>query len=167
MPPASPPEAPASRPQRLSWVAVGLALAGLAISSYLTIAHYTTHVSLACSDTGTIDCQKVTTSAQSMIGGVPVADLGVVFFAVAAVLVWPGAWRSRRPGVVWLRIAWVTAGVGMVLRLLYAELFEIDAICLWCSAVHVLTVCLFATVLVGEALAAEDARGQPAAGRMI
>ena len=80
-------------------MAVGLALAGLAISSYLTIAHYTTHVSLACSDTGTIDCQKVTTSPQSMIGKVPVADLGVVFFAV--VPCWSGPAPGGRGGRAW------------------------------------------------------------------
>ncbi|HEU0192928.1 MAG TPA: vitamin K epoxide reductase family protein [Gaiellales bacterium] len=162
---ASDPDASTPRADRLSWLAVGLALAGLAVSCYLTIVHYNTHVSLACSDAGTIDCQKVTTSPQSMIGGVPVADLGVVFFAVAAVLVWLGIWRSPRRGLAWLRIGWVTAGVCMVLRLLYAELFQIDAICLWCSAVHVLTICLFATVLIGEALAMDDTRREPAARR--
>jgi uncharacterized membrane protein len=141
------------------WLALALALAGLAISSYLTLAHYTSHVRLACSATGVIDCERVTTSPQSMVAGVPVALLGVAFFAVAALLVMPAAWRS--PALDWPRIVWVTAGVCMVVRLLYAELFEIDAICLWCTAVHAITVGLFATVLVGHALAAEEAGAAP------
>jgi uncharacterized membrane protein len=143
-------------PRWLPWAALALALAGLAISSYLTLVHYTSQVRLACSATGVIDCERVTTSPQSMVAGVPVALLGVAFFAVAALLVAPPAWRS--PALGWVRIAWLTAGVCMVVRLLYAELFEIDAICLWCTAVHAITVGLFATVLVGQALAAGETR---------
>jgi uncharacterized membrane protein len=43
------------------------------------------------------------------------------------------------------------AGVGMVLYLVYAELFILDAICLWCTAVHVLALALFAVVGFGAA----------------
>jgi len=142
------------------WVSVGslaLCTAGLAVSGYLTLVHYTTHVQLACSATGTIDCQKVTTSPQSMVGGIPVALLGVIFFALGVLLCLPRAWGSRSRGVRVVRIGWVVGGAAMVVRLVYAELFQIDAVCLWCSAVHVITVALFATVLVGEAVAAEDA----------
>ena len=38
-------------------------------------------------------------------------------------------------------------GLGTVLYLLYAELFAIDAICLWCTTVHVLTLVLFGTTV--------------------
>jgi uncharacterized membrane protein len=38
-----------------------------------------------------------------------------------------------------------------VLYLVYAELFILDAICLWCTAVHVLALALFAVVGVGAA----------------
>ena len=34
-----------------------------------------------------------------------------------------------------------------MLYLLYAELFAIDAICLWCTSVHVLTLVLFGTTV--------------------
>ncbi len=33
-----------------------------------------------------------------------------------------------------------------------AELFRIDAICLWCTVVHALTVALFAVLALGAAL---------------
>ena len=39
----------------------------------------------------------------------------------------------------------------MVLYLIYVELFRIGAICLWCTAMHVTAVCLFAVVLVAGA----------------
>ena len=35
------------------------------------------------------------------------------------------------------------AGIGFVLCLLYAELFTIGAICLYCTSVHVITFVLF------------------------
>lgn len=148
-----------------AWVAPAtlvLVAGGLAVSIYLTITHYTTHVRLACSASGVIDCQKVTTSPQSFIAGVPVAVLGVAFFVVAAVLCLPAAWRSPSPAVRYARIGWAVAGVVMVVRLVYAELFQIDAICLWCTVVHAVSVLLFAVVLVGEALAVQAVSGSAA-----
>ena len=41
-----------------------------------------------------------------------------------------------------------------VLWLVYAELIRIHSICLYCTAVHVLTFLLFALVLVGTVLTA-------------
>ncbi len=51
-----------------------------------------------------------------------------------------------------LRLAGALAGVAMVVYLVFVELFEIDAICLWCTAVHVLTVVMFGAVLWMDAL---------------
>jgi uncharacterized membrane protein len=42
-------------------------------------------------------------------------------------------------------------GIGFVLYLLYAELFDIGSICLYCTSVHVITFVLF--VLTGLAVA--------------
>ncbi len=147
------------------WVApasLGLIAAGLAVSVYLTITHFTTTVKLACSTSGAINCEKVTTSPQSYLLGIPVATLGVAFFVVAAALCLPAAWRSSVPAVRYARIGWAVVGVAMVVRLVYAELFQINAVCLWCTAVHVISGLLFAVVLVGEALAVQAASG-PAA----
>jgi uncharacterized membrane protein len=145
-----------------TWVpAVSLVLvgAGLAVSIYLTITHFTTTVQLACSNTGTINCEKVTTSPQSYIAGVPVAVLGVVFFAAGAALCLPAAWRSAAPALRYARIGWAVGGVATVVWLVYAELFKIDAICLWCTVVHAITVVLFGVVLVAEALIAQAMSG--------
>jgi uncharacterized membrane protein len=136
-------------------VSLALVAGGLAVSIYLTITHFTTQVKLACSAGGTIDCEKVTTSSQSYVLGIPVAVLGVAYFVVALGLCLPAAWRSRAPLLRTARIAWVVAGVAMVVWLVYAELFEIDAICLWCTVVHAVTVALFAVVLLAEALIAQ------------
>ena len=43
-----------------------------------------------------------------------------------------------------VRLASTVVGIGFVLYLIYAELFIIGSICLYCTSVHVLTFVLFA-----------------------
>ena len=137
-------------------VPAGLAVsaAGLAVSVYLTIAHYTTTVTLACPATGTIDCQKVTTSPESVLLGIPVAVLGLLYFAATAVSFLPALWRRPEPWLRAARLGMTVIGLGMVARLVYAELFQIDAICLWCTVVHALAFALFAITALGTAATA-------------
>jgi uncharacterized membrane protein len=124
-----------------------LSLAGLAVAGYLTYEHYTGSSTLACSDKGIVNCLAVTTSSYSKVAGVPVAVLGLVFFALMLVLQLPAAWRRTEPVVRQVRMGWAVVGLGTVLYLLYTELFSIDAICLWCTAVHVLTFAVFVSTV--------------------
>jgi uncharacterized membrane protein len=126
-------------------------LAGIAVSAYLTYAHYTSPTVLACSDKGLVNCAKVTTSSYSRIVGLPVSVLGVAYFMVMAVLCSPWAWRARHRGLRALRVLAALSGVVMVVWLVYAELFRLDAICIYCTAVHVITALLFVTVAFGTA----------------
>ena len=116
---------------------------GLGVAGYLTYEHFTSSTSLACSDKGVVNCLKVTTSTYSAVAGIPVAVLGLVFFAVMLILQLPTMWRRPDPAVRLGRLAWAVVGLCTVLYLLYAELFAIDAICLWCTSVHMLTLVLF------------------------
>jgi uncharacterized membrane protein len=140
-------------PRWASHSAVLLCLAGLGVSVYLTIAHYTASITLACPDTGTINCEKVTTSPQSVIVGIPVAVLGVVFFASLLVLNVPAAWRRPSLFLRLSRLGLATGGVGFAVYLIYTELFTVHAICLWCTAAHVLAFLLFGVTLFGQSLA--------------
>jgi uncharacterized membrane protein len=142
----------ARRPRWPATAGMVLCAAGSGVAGYLTFEHYTASTSLSCpAGGGVVNCLKVTTSIYSMIHGVPVAVLGMVFFAVMFVLQSPPAWRSNRPEIRVGRVAWSVVGVGTALWLVYAELFRIDAICLWCSAVHVLTLGVFVATLFGTA----------------
>ena len=123
--------------------------AGLGVSIYLTIAHYTTTVSLACPENSTINCEKVTTSPESFVFGIPVAVLGLVYFVAMLVLNSPVAWRSTAPLIRWTRQLSAFVGAGFVCWLVYAELFKVDAICLWCTSVHVIDFALFALITLG------------------
>lgn len=120
---------------------------GFGVAGYLTFEHYTSSSSLACSDNGIVNCLKVTTSSYAAIVGVPVALLGLLFFAAMLVLQAPPMWRRTEPLVRWLRLGMSAIGLAMVLYLFYAELFRIDALCLWCTAVHVLTLVIFCSTM--------------------
>lgn len=132
-------------------VSTVLCLAGVGVSAYLTYAHYTTASVLACSDKGLVNCAKVTTSSYSRIFGVPVSDTGLGYFLVMTALCGPWAWSPTARILRALRVIGAGCGVAMILWLIYVELFRLDAICLYCSIVHAITVLLFVTVAVGTA----------------
>jgi len=129
-----------------------LALAGLGVSIYLTIAHFTESMLLGCSESGLVNCTKVTTSAQSYVFGIPVAVLGLAFYVFAAAVMSPWAWRAARREIHLLRIASLVVGIGFVLYLIYAELLIIGSICLYCTSVHVITFVLFVLTMVAVAV---------------
>jgi len=158
------PAAPASAgpPAWLRWSTFALALLGLAASAYLTYTHYTDSALAGCTETrGAINCGKVTTSPQSVVFGIPVAVLGLAFYVFLVAIMSPYAWRSGRREIALTRMLALVVGVGFVLYLLYAELFQIGAICLYCTSVHVITFLLF--VLTGLAVAIWGLTPQPAA----
>jgi uncharacterized membrane protein len=88
-----------------------------------------------------------------LFGVIPVAILGLVFFAGMLVLQAPRAWRSTFPGLSLLRLASVTGGIGFVAYLVYTELVTLDTICMWCTFVHALTFLIFVVTILGSALA--------------
>jgi uncharacterized membrane protein len=143
----APAEATRAVPAWLQWTTWGLSLAGLGVSIYLTIAHFNTSVSLVCPASSTINCEKVTTSPQSYVFGIPVAVLGLAFYLFLAVANSPWMWRAKWPYLRWARIVSVVVGILFVLYLIYCELFKIGAICLWCTSIHVITFCLFALIV--------------------
>ena len=126
-----------------------LSLMGLGVATYLTIQHFDQKIVLACPTSGLINCEKVTQSSYSKIAGVPVAVLGLAFFVVMLILQLPAMWRSVDRRIRLARLGWAVAGVGTALWLVYAELFKIDNICLWCTSVHILSLILFGTTVFG------------------
>jgi uncharacterized membrane protein len=126
-----------------------VSIAGTGVATYLTLAHYMTGITLVCSNTGAINCEAVTTSKESVVFGIPVAVLGLVFFVSMLAISLPWAWRSTNPYVAPARLAMSAVGMVFVFYLLYAELFEVQKICLWCTSVHVLTFVMFVVVATG------------------
>ncbi len=142
----------ASGPVAAGRAALLVSALGLLIAAYLTYEHLTAAATLACPDTGAINCAKVTTSRYSELLGVPVAVLGLGYFAAMTALCLPPLWTRPQAGVAQLRLVLSGAGLLFAVYLIWVELFRLSAICLWCTAVHALTLLLFAILAVDYAL---------------
>jgi uncharacterized membrane protein len=145
----SPPRVP---PRWAVPASLGLSAAGLLVSAFLAYESATAKAVLACPVNATIDCGKVTSSAWSKLFGIPVAYLGLLFFVAMIGLCTKAAWDRGAAWVHAARLGGCAVGVAMVLYLVWAELFKIGAICLWCTAVHVITFALFCVVMFGRVL---------------
>ena len=127
-------------------------LAGLGVSIYMVIEHYTQNSYALCPSNSTFNCGKVTTSPESVIIGIPVAVLGLAFYLFMVGINSPWGWRSKLPAVHWARLASIVVGIVFVLYLVYAELFLINAICIYCTSVHIITFTLFALIIIKATL---------------
>jgi uncharacterized membrane protein len=128
-------------------ITLPLAVLGFADAIYLTVAHFDSSVTLKCSASSHINCEKVTQSAQSEIfGHIPVSLTGAIYFAVMVALVTPWAWQRGNEWIDRIRLAGAAAGMGMVVYLVSVEA-HLHAICLYCTGVHVITFLLFLTIL--------------------
>lgn len=131
---------------RLQALALAAGLGGLAISIYLTVVHYST-VPLACPAGAVINCEQVLSSPYGVIGGsgIPTSAAGIAWFGVSAVL---AAWLlAGRQGLAPVQLAWSSFGLLTVLFLVYVEIVRLGAVCVWCSAAHVLVLVIFLVAL--------------------
>ena len=71
--------------------------------------------------------------------GLALAGLGVSIYLTVA--------HFTSPPVRWARLGSVIVGMVFVLYLLYTELFTLNAICLFCTIVHVITFLLFGLIV--------------------
>ena len=114
-------------------LALAIAAIGFIISVYLTIIRYTS-VSVACPDVGVINCENVLTSQYSTIFGIPNSVLGVIFFAINAVVIWKYFGNDQM-------IIFNGIGFAFVLYYMWSE-YVIGSICIYCTGVHICTIAL-------------------------
>jgi uncharacterized membrane protein len=133
---------------RWQLLALAASVAGLGISIYLTVVHYSS-IPLACPATGQINCQGVLSSAYAVlwISTIPTSAAGIVWFAVSGLL---AAGRlAGRVGLAAAQFVWSALGLLTVLVLVYIEIVQLGAICLWCTCAHVLVLLIFLISLPG------------------
>jgi uncharacterized membrane protein len=129
-----------------------LALLGLGASVYLVVIQAASGVPLGCPATGIINCEQVLNHPSSRLLGVSLSWWGVAWFLVAIALiggVLRGA-QARWPRLLAADLAWSVLGALFVLYFVYLELWVIDAICLWCTAVHVIVLAMFCIRVAAE-----------------
>jgi uncharacterized membrane protein len=124
------------------------ALVGLAISIYLTVVHYAA-LPLVCSTTGIISCERVLGSPYSVIAGsaLPTSAAGIAWFSVSAALAAVQLGRPRSPRLVGWHLVWSVAGLGTVIFLVFVEIVQLGALCIWCTSAHALVVMTFLIAL--------------------
>lgn len=135
------------------------ALAGLADSLYLTLAHYR-EVSLSC--TIITGCEKVLSSTFSTVGPVPLSALGMAFYCAILVAVFVlYRWQLQQPLVHYAFTAVATAGFAMSLIFILVQVFLIHALCQYC-----MLSALTSTVIFGCALRITRLTTAPRAGKL-
>jgi uncharacterized membrane protein/protein-disulfide isomerase len=127
---------------------LGFGALGLAASSASAWVHYRllsdpTYVSV-CDVSSALSCSQAYSSPYGAFGGVPVALLGVLFFAAIVVLVGlcsrSASAAGSLPGYVFVAS---TIGLAVVLYLAYASYFILATVCLLCVGTYVAVLGLF------------------------
>jgi uncharacterized membrane protein len=143
--------------QRLLYAVIILAIAGLAISAYLTYTHFN-EAALVCSIGG---CETVQSSRYSTIGPVPIAMLGIAMFLAVITLAVVRLKNLAFPGRETASLlAWgmLLTGILYYVYLTYVELFVLNAICQWCvlSSIAALAIFGLETVYVYRTVMTDD-----------
>ncbi len=137
---------------------LALAIAGVVVAGYLSWVALDEGQEAACSGVG--DCQTVQGSEFAEIAGVPIAVLGLgMYLALLALIAarrWWAALRGEEPpqALAGLTFALALGGTLYSAYLTWLELFEIEAICVWCVGSAVIVTLLLL-------LAAPDLRAAP------
>lgn len=125
------------------WVFVLVAIAGLLDTSYLAYKHYAQDP-LACS---LIEgCDRVTNSAYSQVYGIPLAFIGVIFYAIMIILALLYAGIRRKDIAILLSLG-ASAGFLASVYFVYLQIYVIQAICIYCMISAVTATLLFFTSL--------------------
>ena len=140
-PTIAPPETTASRAPL--WVARFLALVGFLDAAYLTASHFA-DLGLACGPGG--GCEAVTTSRWATVGSVPIAAIGLGYYAMVNVIAWTPATHLTR-GLVHTLLVLTGAALAVSVFLFYLQAAVIEAWCRYCLLSAVVTLLLFLSAL--------------------
>jgi uncharacterized membrane protein len=112
-------------------IVAALALAGILISTYLTLFKLGVIGELTCSIGS---CETVNTSRWSVFLGLPVAAWGLLFYVDVFVIALVGTMPrfENEPLISLVLVAQAVIGVIFSAWLTYLELGVIHAICIWC-----------------------------------
>lgn len=117
------------------YILTGIALAGLAVSGYLFIAHVA-NIPVVCGETG--GCHTVQESIYASHFGVPTAAYGIIFYALLGIL----AALEKRSLLKLLTLG----GLVVSAYLTWLEAFVIFAWCRWCVVSAILATAAFFVV---------------------
>jgi uncharacterized membrane protein len=114
-------------------------LAGFADASYLTVTHYAGTPPECSIFHG---CEKVTTSPYATLGGVPLALLGMIYYA-AIILLIIAYLDTRREGILLFTARATVVGFLASAWFVYLQLYVIQAVCPYCMLSALVSTILF------------------------
>lgn len=119
-----------------------MAMAGVAIATYLTLYKTGAIGQLACS---VGSCETVNTSRWSVLAGIPVAAWGLGFYVLLLAVCLAGVQPRWSESIAVSKALVGLTGWGVLFSgwLTYLELFQIHAICVWCVTSAVLVTVMF------------------------
>jgi len=120
-----------------------IALIGIGVTTFLTIAHYD-HIVVPCAGARGNPCETVQTSIYSKLLGVPVALIGLIgYVAITASLLAPDRDLMRLATLALALFGLIFSGY-----LTYREAFTLHAYCEWClSSAGLITLLFIASVV--------------------
>jgi uncharacterized membrane protein len=128
-------------------VAAVLAVLGMAISIYALIEHVklkTGSGALECDINDLVSCTKVIGSEYGSLLGIPLGSFGMAFFgSILAISILPVMADTSARFMQGWQLILTSVGAAVSLVLAYLAYFQIKAICLVCSSVHITTLILF------------------------
>lgn len=132
-----------------------LALGGIFLATYLALYKFGMIGALTCS---VGSCETVQLSKWATFLGVPVAAWGIAFY-VGVLVITMISIATGAPLAGWALLGLTGWGVLFSAWLTYLELFVIHAICMWCVVSAIVTVVIFALVLVDKPWRAHNSEG--------
>ena len=140
----------------MRYVLTTLAILGMAVSALALREHYRTDTS-PCSINERWDCGIVNKSPYAMLGGIPVAIIGIAGYLLMAVLAWSHAHRLLLP------IALV--GLAFSLYLAHIEAHILEVWCIYCvislGIISLITLLTIITALVSSSRKTSSATSHP------
>ncbi|HLI52267.1 MAG TPA: vitamin K epoxide reductase family protein [Thermomicrobiaceae bacterium] len=118
--------------ERVTWrgISAVLAVIGVGVAGYLTYIHYNMSV-LICTPGG--GCDTVQNSKYAVVGGIPVAVLGLLMYlAILAFGIIRRVQHDFYAPATMAAFAVALGGVAYAAYLTYLEIYVIHAICEWC-----------------------------------
>jgi uncharacterized membrane protein/predicted DsbA family dithiol-disulfide isomerase len=124
-------------------VALVLCISGLVVSAFLSYSHYLNYTDLGyqsfCAISESINCDTVSQSTYSVVGGLPVPVWGVIGYVLALLVMLPCCSAApREPARMWALLFWLALGfTGISLAFAAITIFLIRSYCILCIATYV------------------------------
>lgn len=118
-----------------------LILAGILDATYLTWEHYSQTIP-PCSTSIFVDCGKVLGSKYSVVFGIPLALFGLLHYTVMLLLT-IASFTSEK--LLFRRLLFLSTAIGILVSayLVYLQLGILYAICLYCMASAIISLCVY------------------------